>query len=214
MASGKQNQQQYNQFFKIKNILWYKAPDPMFQEVSIKAYLLAENYYQNFLKGTRYDINMLIACIYLDNKGFDSKAIEKNARMISFSRLKTRRQIANDFGLFRDWINSKYSYAFYCMELMRRNEGLNSFIELFSRIEYDPIALLRDKPLKYEKSSLFLKLDYLNSWGKIYFRNESSALLLRCMFLDPSLVKFPDVKFIEPDQVMLQNGTFVDPTHN
>ena len=203
-----------NNYFSVKSILWFRAPDPQLIEIPVKAYLLAEIYFQNFQKGNRYDLNRLIGCIYLDNKGFDSRYIQKHARMISFTRLKARMQIAKDFGLFRDWVNSKYSYAFYCLELMKRNEGVNNLIELFERMEYDYIAPLRDKPVKDEKCSLFLKLDYLNSCGKMYFENESSATLLRSMFLDPSVVQFPDVKFVGPDEIMLQNGTFVSPTHN
>lgn len=215
MVSKKLLLPHHNNYLSIKSILWFKAPDPQLKDIPLKAYLLAEIYYQNFLKGNRYDLNRLIACIYLDNKGFDSKSLEKHARIISFSRLNSRRQIADDFGLFRDWINSKYSYAFHWLELARRIEGLNSLIELLSFLEKDPIALLRDNnPVKYEKTSLFLKLDYLNSCGKSVFTNESNTILPRSMFLDPSLVKFPDIKFVNPQCFMFPDGKFIDPTHN
>jgi hypothetical protein len=111
--------------------------------------------------------------------------------------------IARDYELFRYRLESSYPAAFWYLEQVRRSYGCKDITEVFKYVYRNELNI-----------SLQKHFNFLNSFGEMHFNNKSRPIISTWMFLDPHRVKFPDVKLLAHDQVVLKNGSFLNPNHN
>ena len=199
------------EYFKIKRLPMLHAPESRLENVSLRAFISGDTYYQNYVEGQQDDLNRFIAHFYTGAIGFDEKLINIHVQLLRRTDIKTREAIAMNYGMIRQWLYITYPYSFRLINKIKKIVRSEYLIDVF---EY----IYKDKCLNDFDNELNKPLDngfrLLESVGKWHFNDKNYNPFHKGMFLDPDQVKFPDVKILTPNSVMARDGKFLDPQDN
>lgn len=154
-------------YFIIKNIAGFRSPGANLKGVTFGAFIFGDTYYQNYLLGSRKDLDKFIACYYLDTKSFDENLIEKKVQLIKLTDLATREAIAINYGLIREWLAEKHPYVFQKSETGTKAEKIPGWVKVFDRVVGNDIIHQQD----YANLPAMEVLRYLNETTKEFYKN-------------------------------------------
>ena len=154
--------------FLIGSVAGFNAPARNLQGVTFGTFIFGDTYFQNYINGKEDDLDRFIACYYTDESGFSDKSIEVNAAIIRRADYNTRKAIAINYTLIREWFARAYPYVFRKPEEgSRKKMSTKTWVEIFDLIVGDDVV----NEDKYAQKPLSTMLRFMNRKTKEYYKN-------------------------------------------
>lgn len=126
---------QYESFI-IKKIHTFEAPEEGLSNVTFRAFALADNYFQSYLKGNISDLYKFIACFYCGKIGFNEAMLDLIAIEIEDTvEKKVCEAIIFNYKLIQRWLELCYPVAFKQMRALQKIDNSENWLTSFSLIE-------------------------------------------------------------------------------